>query len=70
MPSGSVAIAGRQSCVYPAKSPGGWHLLGRSPMRLVDVGREFFPLRAGDRVRFRAIDRGELQGLAGRDLGA
>jgi KipI family sensor histidine kinase inhibitor len=54
VPGGSVAIAGRQTAVYPFDSPGGWHLVGR----VVDV-RMFDPssgalLALGDRVRFRA----------------
>jgi KipI family sensor histidine kinase inhibitor len=54
VPAGSVAIAGRQTAVYPFDSPGGWHLVGR----VVDV-RMFDPvcgplLALGDRVRFRA----------------
>lgn len=55
VPAGSVAIAGRQTCVYPAASPGGWHLLGRTPLCIVDPADEFFPIRAGDRIRFRPI---------------
>ena len=67
VPAGSVAIAGRQTGVYPAESPGGWHLLGRTPLRIVDPERDHFPIRAGDRLRFEPIDeagfadrRGEL----------
>jgi KipI family sensor histidine kinase inhibitor len=52
VPAGTVAIAGRQSCVYPSESPGGWHLLGRLVgARMFDA--ETGPLLAlGDRVRF------------------
>jgi KipI family sensor histidine kinase inhibitor len=56
VPAGSVAIAGRQTGVYPAESPGGWHLLGRIPLRIVDFALGHFPIRAGDRVRFEPID--------------
>lgn len=55
VPAGSVAIAGRQTGVYPEESPGGWHLIGRTPVRIVDVAREYFPIRAGDRLRFDPI---------------
>jgi allophanate hydrolase subunit 1 len=55
VPAGSVAIAGRQTGVYPEASPGGWHLLGRTPLRIVDLDRGLFPIRAGDRLRFDAI---------------
>ena len=53
VPAGSVAIAGRQTAVYPSAMPGGWRLIGRTQTRLWDIGRE--PpavLAAGDRVRF------------------
>ncbi|MHB1560393.1 MAG: 5-oxoprolinase subunit B family protein [Isosphaeraceae bacterium] len=55
VPAGSVAIAGRQTCVYPAASPGGWHLLGRTPLCIADPADGFFPIRAGNRIRFRPI---------------
>ena len=53
MPAGSVAIAGRQSAVYPLATPGGWHLLGRTDAVLLDPARS--PpalLLPSDRVRF------------------
>ncbi len=56
LPAGSVAIAGRQTGVYPAASPGGWHVLGRTNARLFDPARR--PpalLQPGDRVRFRPV---------------
>lgn len=57
MPTGSVCIANRQSVVYPLSAPGGWNMIGRTPLRLFDVDRaEPCLLRPGDRIRFRAID--------------
>ena len=56
-PPGSVAIAGRQTGIYPAALPGGWRVIGRTPITLFDPRRD--PpsyLAPGDRVRFRAID--------------
>jgi KipI family sensor histidine kinase inhibitor len=53
VPAGSVAIAGRQTAVYPFSTPGGWHLIGRTPAHLWDLRQE--PpaiLRSGERVRF------------------
>lgn len=53
VPAGSVAIGGAQAGIYPAEGPGGWRLLGRTPLALFDPRRE--PpslLRPGDRVRF------------------
>jgi inhibitor of KinA len=64
VPVGSVAIGGRQTGVYPICSPGGWNIIGCTPLRMFDVQRE--PptlLQAGDRVRFRAITRDEFEEL-------
>lgn len=57
IPAGSVGIAGAQTGVYPLDSPGGWRLIGRSPVRLYDPARpEPVPCRAGDLIRFVAVD--------------
>ncbi len=53
VPAGSVAIAGRQTAVYPSATPGGWHLIGRTDARMWDVTAESPSLlRPGQRVRF------------------
>jgi KipI family sensor histidine kinase inhibitor len=53
VPAGSVAIAGEFSAVYPTESPGGWHLLGHSPLSVWDAERDPpAALAPGDRVRF------------------
>jgi KipI family sensor histidine kinase inhibitor len=53
VPAGSVAIGGAQAGVYPLASPGGWRLIGRTPLRLFDPEGSPPPLlRMGDRVRF------------------
>ena len=53
VPRGAVAIAGRQTAVYPLATPGGWHLVGRTDAPLLDVGRTPPAMLApGDRVRF------------------
>ncbi|HYR22847.1 MAG TPA: 5-oxoprolinase subunit PxpB [Chthoniobacterales bacterium] len=62
IPAGSVAIGGAQTGIYPVKSPGGWNVIGRTPLRLFDPQKD--PpalLRAGDRVRFRSITREEFE---------
>ncbi len=59
--AGSVAIGGAQSGIYPAASPGGWNIIGRTPLRLFDPEQE--PpalLRAGMAVRFRPVTRAEF----------
>ena len=49
---GSVGLTGRQTGIYPLARPGGWNLIGRTPLTIVDVAAGYFPLRVGDRVRF------------------
>lgn len=62
VPAGSVAIGGAQTGIYPGELPGGWHLIGRTPLVLFDPQREPPCLLApGDRVRFRAIDAAEFR---------
>lgn len=57
VPAGSVAIANRQTVIYPFELPGGWSLIGRTPLRLFDPHREHpCLLEPGDRVRFVPID--------------
>jgi inhibitor of KinA len=65
IPAGVVAIGGTQTGVYPRKSPGGWNIIGRTPLRLFDVQRESPALfHAGDQVRFRQISRIEFEQLS------
>ena len=54
IPSGSVGIAGAQTGIYPLSSPGGWQLIGRTPLKMfaIDGEKTTFALSAGDRVRF------------------
>jgi inhibitor of KinA len=61
VPAGTVGIGGQQTGVYPLVSPGGWNLIGRTPLRIFDVTRDEPALLAtGDRVRFRAISLAEF----------
>jgi inhibitor of KinA len=67
VPAGTVGIGGIQCCVYSVESPGGFWLLGRTPLRLYDPGAaEPILLRPGDRVRFRRVDRREFDDIAAR----
>jgi inhibitor of KinA len=61
VPAGSVAIANAQAGIYPFESPGGWNVIGRTPLSLFRVN-ETPPtlLRPGDRVRFRRITRAQF----------
>lgn len=66
--AGSVGIAERQTAAYPAVSPGGWNLIGRTPARLFDRDREGYSLmQPGDTVRFAAISHAEFINLGGDD---
>lgn len=68
VPAGSVGIAGRQTGIYPVRSPGGWRILGRTPLRVFDPAREApFLILPGDEVRFDAISRREFDALAGSE---
>jgi inhibitor of KinA len=61
---GSVGIGGAQTGVYPLRCPGGWNLIGRTPLKLFDPAKD--PpafLRAGDHVRFRSITLEEFKSL-------
>lgn len=62
VPAGSVGIAGNQTGIYPLNSPGGWNLIGRTPVKLFDPNRaEPVLFQPGDRVRFKAISRAKFQ---------
>lgn len=65
VPAGSVAIANRQSTIYPNRLPGGWHVLGATPLKLFDLNAT--PptlLMPGDRVKFVPISVGEFDRIA------
>ncbi len=65
VPAGSVGIAGLQTGIYPQEGPGGWRLIGRTPVRLYNSTRaKPFLLQPGNRVRFRAVSKTEFDRLA------
>jgi inhibitor of KinA len=66
--AGSVGLTGRQTGMYTEPKPGGWNLIGRTPLELVNVRDGYFPLRTGDRVRFERIDEAEFGRLRGQRL--
>lgn len=66
VPRGSVAIADRQTAVYPSASPGGWNLIGRCPLRMFDpASQPSMPVAVGDSVRFEPISRERYLALGG-----
>ena len=61
--AGSVGIAGRQTGIYPLKSPGGWNIIGRTPVSLFEKEKDSpVWMKPGDSVQFYAIDRNEWIG--------
>ena len=70
IPARSIAIAERMTAVYPIECPGGWHVIGRTPMKLFDeTAKRPALLAPGDRVRFTPITRGEYDHLLQIDGG-
>ncbi|GAA4478697.1 5-oxoprolinase subunit B family protein [Microbacterium panaciterrae] len=66
VPQGVVSVAGRQATITPAAAPGGWALIGRTPLTVLDLESEpFVPYEPGDLIRFRPIDRDEYESLRG-----
>ncbi|WP_027624205.1 5-oxoprolinase subunit PxpB [Clostridium lundense] len=62
IPAGSTGIAGKQTGIYPIQSPGGWQLIGRTPLKLYDPKRNPpIILNAGDYLRFVPIDEREYK---------
>jgi allophanate hydrolase subunit 1 len=64
-------VAGRQAVIAPATAPGGWCVIGQTPLSVLDAGREpLVPYRPGDIVRFRPISEDEFGKFAGKALEA
>ena len=69
VPRGAVAIADRQTAVYPAVSPGGWNLIGLCPVRMFDPDSDpTMPVAVGDIVRFEPVERDQFIALGGELL--
>lgn len=67
IPAGSVGIGGEQTGVYPIASPGGWQLIGRTPLKLFDPSVGRLPYAAGDRIRFCPITQDEFDAIAQKE---
>ena len=59
--AGSVGLTGKQTGIYTEERPGGWNVIGRTPLELVNVAEGYFPLRVGHRVKFEQIDDREYR---------
>jgi len=66
VPQGSVAIAGQQTGIYPFSSPGGWNLIGRTPLEIFNLSNPKKSLiQMGDKVLFKSISKDEYEQLKG-----
>jgi inhibitor of KinA len=67
VPAGAVGIAGEQTGIYPLTSPGGWNIIGRTPLKMFDASKEDAVLLApGDEVTFYSISDDEFENYQGR----
>ncbi len=67
VPKGAVAIADKQTAVYPNVSPGGWNIIGLCPIDMFDItATPIMPVKVGDIVKFKAIDKNEFLALGGQ----
>ncbi len=67
VPAGSVAIADKQTAVYPSQSPGGWQIVGNCPVSLFDIkANPISPFSIGDQVKFNAVDKNTFLSLGGK----
>jgi inhibitor of KinA len=66
--AGSVGLTGRQTGIYTEVRPGGWNIVGRTPLELVNVEDGYFPIRTGDRVKFERVDEKDYRKLLGSRL--
>jgi len=66
VPAGSLGIADNQTAIYPARTPGGWQIIGRTPLEMVDWDSQTLTrVKVGDRVRFQPIGREEFIAMGG-----
>ncbi|MGI6878063.1 5-oxoprolinase subunit B family protein [Microbacterium sp. gxy059] len=69
VPQGAVSLAGRQATITPAPAPGGWSLIGRTPLVVLDLDADpLVPYAPGDTLRFERIDEERFAELRGRRL--
>ena len=67
VPAGSVGIAGEQTGIYPLDSPGGWNIIGRTPLKMFDAAKEeSVLLRPGDEISFYSISKDAFEDYQGR----
>jgi len=65
---GSVGIAAGQAGIYPQSSPGGWNLLGSTPLKIADKSKMFFPLNPGDTLKFLEVEKAQREALHNKTI--
>lgn len=68
VPGGAVGVTGDQTGIYPGGRPGGWRLVGATPLEIVSLRDAYFPISAGDRVSFYPVSLGEYESRKGERL--
>ncbi|MHC6222778.1 5-oxoprolinase subunit B family protein [Arthrobacter sp. MMS24-S77] len=69
VPAGAVAVAGRQAVIAPASAPGGWCVIGQTPLTVLNIRREpLVPYKPGDILRFRRVEAGDFHSYLGKEL--
>ncbi len=68
VPEGSIGVAAGQAGIYPQQSPGGWNLIGETPVKIADASKAFFPLNPGDTIRFIEVARDKLDRFRGKTI--
>lgn len=66
--AGSVGIAAGQAGIYPQSSPGGWNLLGSTPLKIAEKDKHFFPLNPGDTLKFVEVEKAEREALHNKTI--
>ncbi len=65
---GSVGLVGDQACIYPSATPGGWNLIGRTPLVIANPSEDRFPIHPGDWIAFRIISEEVFHQMVGEPL--
>lgn len=68
VPRGAIGITGNQTGIYPAETPGGWNLIGLTPLTICEPSEDYFPIAAGDTVEFVRISEDEYKARLGERL--
>ncbi|BCW12546.1 allophanate hydrolase [Arthrobacter sp. StoSoilB3] len=69
VPAGAVSVAGRQAVIAPAAAPGGWCVIGQTPLSVLNIRKEpLVPYKPGDILRFRQIRSEDFNDFVGREL--